>query len=150
MWIWYSKVLRSVHSFESEFQINTVHVQTALGGGVDWESVLIHKWLLSPIRNEALRNALLEMSKRNSWVPYVKFVVGSVWIIYLLTTDACNIRVWRKCSSVRRKFLFIFPRIYQGNQKIYHLYYTQSYKIHASVRRTGEAFYWILLRDLEN
>jgi len=35
MRIWYSKVLRSMHSFESEFRINTVHVQNAIGDGAD-------------------------------------------------------------------------------------------------------------------
>jgi hypothetical protein len=140
MWISYSKVLRSVHSFESKFQIKTVHVQTSTGGGAEWESVLIHKWLLSPICNEALSKALLEMPTRNSWVSYVKFLVGSVWIIYLLTKDACNIRVLRKCSSVRRTFLFIFPTIYQGNQKIYHLYYTQSSKFTPAYGRQEKHF----------
>lgn len=114
-----------MHSFESEFRINTVHVQNTIGGGAEWECILTHKLLISSICNEALRKAQLEMSKINSWFSCFKFIVLSVSIKYLLTTDTCNNLVRRKGSLVRRKFLFIFPIIYQRNQQICHLYYMQ-------------------------
>jgi hypothetical protein len=50
-----------VHSFESELRINTVHVLSSIGGGVETEYVLIHNWLVSLISYEALVKTLLEI-----------------------------------------------------------------------------------------